>query len=68
MYDTPAAAPLDIRDLLADLLLDPALAYTALARLSGPQLAMQALCVAAVLGIDDAALLAVWQRQIGGHR
>jgi hypothetical protein len=68
MFDTPAAAPLDIRDLLADLLLDPALAYAALARLSGPQRAMQALCVAAVLEMDDAALLAVWDARIGAAR
>jgi len=61
MHDFPGApAPLDVRDLLALFLLDPDRARAQLARLTAPQRAMQALCVAALLGMDDAALLAVW--------
>ena len=68
MYDIPSPAPLDVRDLLADLLLRPEHAYACLTGLTAPQRAMQALCVAAALDMDDAALLARWDAQIGEAR
>lgn len=66
--DLPIIAPLDVRDLLLDLVVDPALAYAQLSRLSATQLAMQALAVAAVLGADDNEILTAWQAQIGGEQ
>lgn len=66
MLDIPTAAPLDVRDLLLDFVLNPAYAVAQLSQLTERQLAMQALAVAAVLDADDATVLAIWQARIGG--